>query len=88
MHWREYSTAITGRGKVREGHVAGGAAECYMSFKNFPEKEEKLVGRCISKKIWDRICANAPNFENATLEEIKARLDPNFVPEGWLDTRA
>ena len=50
-----------------------------------PFEEEKLVGGCISKKIWDRICANAPNFENATLAEIKARLDPNFVPEGWLD---
>ena len=24
-------------------------------------------------------------FENATLEEIEARLDPNFIPEGWLD---
>ena len=35
--------------------------------------------------IWDQICANAPDFENATLEEIEARLDPNFVPEGWLD---
>ena len=50
-----------------------------------PFEEEKLVGGCISKKIWDRICANAPDFENTTLEEIKARLDPNFVPEGWLD---
>ena len=50
-----------------------------------PFKEEKLVGGCISKKIWDRICASAPDFENATLEEIEARLDPNFVPEGWLD---
>ena len=50
-----------------------------------PFEEEKLVGGCISKKIWDRICANAPDFENATLEEIEARLDPNFVPEGWLD---
>ena len=50
-----------------------------------PFEEEKLVGGCISKKIWDRICANAPDFENATLEEIEARLDPSFVPEGWLD---
>ena len=50
-----------------------------------PFEEEKLVGGCISKKIWDRICANAPDFENATLEEIEIRLDPNFVPEGWLD---
>ena len=24
-------------------------------------------------------------FDNATLQEIKARWDPNFVPEGWLD---
>ena len=28
---------IVGRGEVREGHVARGAAECYMSFENFPE---------------------------------------------------
>ena len=37
MHRREYSTDIIGRGKVREGHVARGEAECYMSFENFPE---------------------------------------------------
>ena len=24
-------------------------------------------------------------FENASLEAIEATLDPNFVPEGWLD---
>ena len=24
-------------------------------------------------------------FDNATLQEIKTRWDPNFVPEGWLD---
>ena len=47
-----------------------------------PFEEEKLVGRCISR---DRICANALDFENATLEEIEARLDPDFVPEGWRD---
>ena len=29
-----------------------------------PFKEEKLVGGCISKKIWDPICANSPHFEN------------------------
>ena len=39
----------------------------------------------MSNIIWDWICANAPNFENVTLEEIESRLDPNFVPEGWLD---
>ena len=48
-------------------------------------EEETLVGRCISNKIWDRMCANAPDFENSTLEEIEARLDPTMVPEGFLD---
>ena len=50
-------------------------------------EEEKLVGGCISKKIWDNhwTCTNTPNFENATLEEIEARLDPNFVSKGWLE---
>ena len=33
----------------------------------------------------DRICANAPDYENANLEAIEATLDHNFVPEGWLD---
>ena len=37
MYRREYSTEIIGRGEVREGHVARGAAECYMSFENFPK---------------------------------------------------
>ena len=31
------------------------------------------------------MCANTLDLENATLEEIKAGLDPDFVPEGWLD---
>ena len=30
------------RGKVREGHVARGEAECYMSFKNFPEPNNNI----------------------------------------------
>ena len=33
-------------------------------------------------KIWDQMCANTLDLENATLEEIEAGLDP---PEGWLD---
>ena len=37
MHLREYSTEIIGRGKVREGHVARGVAEYYMSVENFPK---------------------------------------------------
>ena len=45
---------------------------------------EELVGGCISKKIWDQMCANMLDLENATLEEIEAGLDPDFVPEGWL----
>ena len=32
-----YSTEIIGRGKVQEGHVARGEAECYMSVEKFPE---------------------------------------------------
>ena len=43
---------------------------------------EELVGGYISKKIWDQMCANTLDLENATLEEIEAGLDP---PEGWLD---
>ena len=43
---------------------------------------EELVGGCISKKIWDQMCANTLDLENATLEKIEAGLDP---PEGWLD---
>ena len=43
---------------------------------------EELVGGCISKKIWDQMCANTLDLENATLEEIEAGLDP---PEGRLD---
>ena len=46
---------------------------------------EELVGGCISKKIWDQMCANTLDLENATVEEIEAGLDPDFVPEGWLD---
>ena len=46
---------------------------------------EELVGGCISKKIWDQMCANMLDLENATLEEIEAGLDPDFVPEGRLD---
>ena len=46
---------------------------------------EELVGGCISKKIWDQMCANMLDLENTTVEEIKAGLDPDFVPEGWLD---
>ena len=46
---------------------------------------EELVGGCISKKIWDQMCANTLDLENAMLEEIEAGLDPDFVPEGWLD---
>ena len=46
---------------------------------------EELVGGCISKKIWDQMCANTLDLENATVEEIAAGLDPDFVPEGWLD---
>ena len=42
----------------------------------------ELVGGCIS---WDRMCANTLDLGNTTLEEIEAGLDPNFVPEGWLD---
>ena len=40
---------------------------------------------CILEKVWDQICANAPDFENASLEANEATLDLNFVPEGWLD---
>ena len=43
---------------------------------------EELIGGCISKKIWDQMCANTLDLENVTLEEIEAELDP---PEGWLD---
>ena len=46
---------------------------------------EELVGGCISKKTWDQMCANTLDLENATLDEIEAGLDPDFVPEGWLD---
>ena len=46
---------------------------------------EELVGSCISKKIWNQMCANTLYLENATPEEIEAGLDPDFVPEGWLD---
>jgi len=46
---------------------------------------EELVGGCISKKIWDQMCANTLDLENAMVEEIEAGLDPDFVPEGWLD---
>ena len=46
---------------------------------------EELVGGCISKKIWDQMCANTLDLENATVGEIEAGLDPDFVPEGWLD---
>ena len=46
---------------------------------------EELVGGCISKKIWDQMCANTLDLENATVEEIEAGLDPDFVPEGRLD---
>ena len=42
---------------------------------------EELVGDCISKKI-DQMCANTLDLENATVEEIEAGLDPDFVPEG------
>ena len=49
------------------------------------EPFEELVGGCFSKSIWDQMCANMPDLENATLEEIEALLDPEFVPEGWLD---
>ena len=31
------------------------------------------------------MCANMPDLENVTLEEIEAGPDPDFVPEGWLD---
>ena len=31
------------------------------------------------------MCANTLDLENATVEEIEAGLDPDFVPEGWLD---
>ena len=44
---------------------------------------KELVGGCISKKIWDQMCANMLDLENATLDEIEAGLD--LVPEGWLD---
>ena len=43
----------------------------------------ELVGGCTSKKIWDQMCANMLDLENAMLEEIEAGLDPDFVPEGW-----
>ena len=43
---------------------------------------EELVGGCIS---WDQMCANMLDLENATVEEIKDGLDPDFVPERWLD---
>ena len=46
---------------------------------------EELVGGCISKKIWDQMYANTLDLEKVTLEEIEAGLDPDFVPEGWLD---
>ena len=37
MYRSEYTMGIIGRAEVQEGHVARGAAECYMSFKNFRE---------------------------------------------------
>ena len=46
---------------------------------------EELVGGCISKEIWDQMCANTLDLENAKLEEIEAGLDPHSVLEGWLD---
>ena len=46
---------------------------------------EDLNRGSISKKIWDQMCANTLDLENATVEEIKAGLDPDFVPEGWVD---
>ena len=47
------------------------------------EKVEELIDGCISKSVWDKI--HTDRFENATLEEIEAFLDPNSVPERWLD---
>ena len=38
---------------------------------------EELVGGCISKKIWNQMCANTLDLENATVEEIEAGLDPD-----------
>ena len=35
---------------------------------------EELVGGCISKKIWDQMCANTLDLKNATVEEIEAGL--------------
>ena len=34
------------------------------------------------------MCANTLDLKNATLEEIEAIPDPDFVPEGWLDPPA
>ena len=39
----------------------------------------------IAKPVWDLI--HTDKFENTNLEEIEAFIDPNFVPEGWLDPR-
>ena len=44
---------------------------------------EELVGGCISKKIWDQMCANMLDLENATVEEIEAGQDPElFLKDG------
>ena len=49
-------------------------------------KEDELIGECISKKVWEQITSSAPDFENASLEDIESFLDPSFVPEGWLES--
>ena len=45
-----------------------------------------LIGGCISKKVWEQITSSAPDFENASNEEIESFLDPSFVSEGGLDS--
>ena len=44
-----------------------------------PFEEEELVGGCFTNSIWGQMCANTPDLENATLEEIEAFLDPPLL---------
>ena len=45
--------------------------------------EDDLINSCISRKVWKEISSSV---EDKTPEEVKASLDPGFVPLGWLDS--
>ena len=50
------------------------------------ERHEEFIGGCFASEVWKAIQSSCEWLENATSEKLKATLEQNFVPDGFLSS--